>query len=413
VVTDSWTRPERGTPVDETERMPENTLPASLPWIERLVAIDTTSRNSNLELIEACEEEMTRLGLRPERLLNDDGTKANLLLTLPAADGSTGGGVVLSGHTDVVPVDGQTWSSDPFTPQVREGRLYGRGTADMKTFLAVLMHKLPELAAASLTEPVHLAFSYDEEVGCLGGAEIAAALGARPEPPRVCLVGEPTSMRVITGHKSSNLVELTFHGRSAHSSLTPQGVNAVEYAARAITAVRDLADRRRTEGPYDEAYVVPFTTAGVNVVSGGIATNTVPELCTIRYEFRTVAEDDPAAVIEEITAVARGLEAEMQAEHPSASVEVRVMAQVPSLASTVEGPAARLAVELGGTPSEDKVTYGTEAGQFADAGIDAVVCGPGDIAQAHAADEYIELDQVQACEQFVDALIARLTRTHG
>ncbi|SDT29283.1 acetylornithine deacetylase [Friedmanniella luteola] len=393
--------------------MPENSLPASLPWIERLVAIDTTSRNSNLELVEVLEEEMARLGLAPERIPDATGTKANLVLTLPAADGSTGGGVVLSGHTDVVPVDGQTWSSDPFVPEVRDGRLYGRGTADMKSFIAVIMHKLPELAAAALAEPVHLAFSYDEEVGCLGGAQIAAALGARPEPPRVCVVGEPSSMRVIAGHKSSNLVELAFHGRSAHSSLTPQGVNAIEYAARLVTAVRDLADQRRTEGPYDEAYVVPFTTAGVNVVSGGIATNTVPELCTVRYEFRTVAEDDPEAVIAEITAVARRLEAEMRAEHPSASVEVRVMAQVPSLDASPDGPAAQLAVELGGTASTDKVTYGTEAGQFAQAGIDAVVCGPGDIAQAHAADEYIELDQVVACEQFVDALLARLTRTDG
>jgi acetylornithine deacetylase len=400
------------TELPETE-LPETGLPASLPWIERLVAIDTTSRNSNLELVEVLEEEMARLGLNPERIPNDEGTKANLVLTLPAADGRTGGGVVLSGHTDVVPVDGQTWSSDPFVPEVRDGRLYGRGTADMKSFIAVIMHKLPALAAAPLTEPVHLAFSYDEEVGCFGGARIAAALGARPEPPRVCIVGEPSSMRVIAWHKSSNLVELTFRGRSAHSSLTPDGVNAIEYAARLITAVRGLADQRRTEGPYDEAYVVPFTTAGVNVVSGGIATNTVPELCTVRYEFRTVAEDDPEAVIAEITAVARGLEVEMRAEHPSASVEVEVMARVPSLDSSPDGPAARLAGELGGTASADKVTYGTEAGQFAGAGIDAVVCGPGDIAQAHAADEYIELDQVVACEQFLDTLLARLTRTNG
>ena len=393
--------------------MPTNTRPASLDWIERLVALDTTSRNSNLELIEVLEAEMSRLGLTPERIPNEDGTKANLVLTLPAADGSTGGGVVLSGHTDVVPVDGQRWSSDPFTPEVRDGRLYGRGTADMKSFLGVIMHRLPDLAAASLTEPVHLAFSYDEEVGCFGGAQIAEALGARAEPPRVCIVGEPSSMRVIAGHKSSNLVELVFHGRSAHSSLTPEGVNAIEYAARAITAIRDLADQRRTEGPYDQAYVVPFTTVGVNMVSGGIATNTVPELCTVRYEFRTVAEDDPAAVIEQITACVRALEAEMRAEHPSASVEITVMAQVPSLDSTQDGPAARLAGELGGTPSSDKVTYGTEAGQFANAGIDAVVCGPGDIAQAHAADEYIELDQIVACEQFLEALLTHLTRTHG
>ena len=388
---------------------PSGPTPASLPWIERLVALDTTSRDPNLQLLDVVEEEMHRLGLSPERLPSADGTKANLLLTLPAADGSTGGGIVLSGHTDVVPVDGQRWSSDPFTPEIRDGRLYGRGTADMKSYLGVIMQRLPELAAADLSEPVHLAFSYDEEVGCLGGAQIAAALGARPEPPRVCIVGEPTSMRVIAGHKSSNLVELVFHGRSAHSSLTPEGVNAIEYAARLVTAVRELADARRADGPFDEAYRVPWTTAGVNEVSGGIATNTVPELCTVRYEFRTVSEDDPTAIIDQITARARELEAEMQAEHAEAFVEVNVMAQVPSLDSRDDGPAYRLAAELGGVPSADKVTYGTEAGQFADAGIDAVVCGPGDIAQAHAADEYVELDQIEACERYFDALIAQLT----
>ena len=388
---------------------PTPSRPSSLPWIERLVALDTTSRNSNLELITVLEEEMRRLGLTPERITNADGTNANLLLTLPAADGSTGGGVVLSGHTDVVPVDGQRWSSDPFTPEIRDGRLYGRGTADMKSYLGVIMHRLPSLASAALSEPVHLAFSYDEEVGCLGGAQLAEALGAREQPPRVCLVGEPTSMRVIAGHKSSNLVEVVFHGRSAHSSLTPDGVNAIEYAARLVTAVRDLADARRAEGPFDDAYVVPWTTAGVNTVSGGIATNTVPELCTVRYEFRTTSQDDPAAIIDTISARARELEAQMQAEHAEASVEVRVMAQVPSLDSRDDGPAYRLAVELGGTASADKVTYGTEAGQFANAGIDAVVCGPGDIAQAHAADEYVELRQIEACERYLDTLIAELT----
>lgn len=386
-------------------------LPASLPWVERLVRLDTTSRDSNLELVGVLEEEMGRLGLTPERLPNADRTKTNLLLTLPAADGSTGGGVVLSGHTDVVPVDGQTWHSDPFTPVVRDGRLYGRGTADMKSFIAVLMHRLPDLAGARLSQPVHLAFSYDEEVGCLGGAQIAAALGARDAPPAVCIVGEPTSMRVVAAHKSSNLVELVFHGRSAHSSLTPEGVNAIEYAARAVTAIRALADGRRADGPFDDAYRVPWTTAGVNMVSGGIASNTVPELCRVFCDFRTIGADDPAPIIELITAQARALETEMRAEHDSASVEVNVVAQVPSLESSADGPAYRLAAGLGGVPSADKVTYGTEAGQFANAGIDAVVCGPGDIAQAHAADEYVELSQIVACEQLVDRLLARLTGT--
>jgi acetylornithine deacetylase len=383
--------------------------PASLPWIERLVKIDTTSRNSNLELIAVLEAELDRLGVASRRLPNSDGSKANLLATLPATDGSTAGGIVLSGHTDVVPVDGQKWTSDPFTPELRDGRLYGRGTADMKSFIGVIMHKLPELVGARLTQPVHLAFSYDEEVGCLGGADIAESLGSGSEPPKVCIVGEPSSMRVIAGHKSSNLVEVIFHGRSAHSSLTPEGVNAIEYAARLVTVVRDLADGRRADGPYDDAYRVPWTTAGVNMVDGGIAGNTVPERCRVFYDFRTIAGDDPTAIIDQISAEARRLESQMQTEHAEAWVDVNVLAQVPSLDSSPDGAAYQLALELGGSPSPDKVTYGTEAGQFALAGIDAVVCGPGDIAQAHAADEYIELEQIGAAERFVHRLIAHLS----
>lgn len=389
--------------------MTSTDLPASLAWIERLVRLDTTSRNSNLELIDLVADEMGRLSLAPERLPSADGTKANLLLTLPSADGSVDGGVVLSGHTDVVPVDGQSWHSDPFRPELRQDRLYGRGTADMKGYLGVIMHLLPELAGARLTRPLHLAFSYDEEVGCLGGAQLAETLGDRSVPPDVCFVGEPSSMRVIAAHKSSNMVELVFRGRSAHSSLTPEGVNAIEYAAQAIRFIRELADGRRVNGPFDEAYRVPFTTAGVNQVSGGIASNTVPELCRFVVEFRTVGTDDPAEIIDEIRACAAELEAQMRAEHVEAAVEVEVVAQVPSLESSPDGAAYRMAVELGGTPSGDKVTYGTEAGQFALAGIDAVVCGPGDIAQAHAADEYVELDQIVACERFVGRLLDHLT----
>jgi acetylornithine deacetylase len=364
-------------------------VPASLPWVERLMRFDTTSRNSNLDLVAALEEEMTRLGLAAERLPNEDGSKANLLLTLPAADGSVGGGLV-------------------FNPEIRDGRLYGRGAADMKSFLGVVVHRLPDLAAARLSRPIHLAFSYDEEVGCLGGAELSQFLGSREAPPALCIVGEPTSMRVIAGHKSTNLVQLTFHGRAAHSSLTPEGVNAIEYAARAVTAIRTLAEGRRVDGPFDPAYRVPWTTAGVNMVLGGIATNTVPDRCRIVCEFRTVGDDDPVPVIEMMRAEARRLQAEMQAEYAGASVEVEVLAQVPGLESSSDGHAYQLAVELGGTPSPDKVTYGTEAGQFARHGIDAIVCGPGDIAQAHAANEYIELDQIVACEQFVDRLLIHL-----
>lgn len=222
--------------------------PASLPWITRLVAIDTTSRDSNLPLIEVVATELREHGIEPEIFPTPDGAKANLVATIPAADGSRTGGVVLSGHTDVVPVDGQDWDSDPFEVTERDGRLYGRGTADMKGFIAVGIAALPQMVAASLREPIHFALTYDEEVGCLGGAQIVKEIAGLGLAPRAAIVGEPTSMRVITGHKSMNVVAVTFHGVAAHSSLTPSGVNAIEYAASFVRFVREQAQEWREHG---------------------------------------------------------------------------------------------------------------------------------------------------------------------
>ncbi|MVA75030.1 acetylornithine deacetylase [Auraticoccus sp. F435] len=383
--------------------------PRSLDWITRLVSIDTTSRNSNLELIDLVAQELRDAGLDPVVLPDDSGTKANLVATVPAAHGTRTGGVVLSAHTDVVPVDDQDWHSDPFRPEVRDGRLYGRGTADMKSFLGVVLSRLPELTSARLSEPVHLALSYDEEVGCVGGARLVQDIARLGLAPHTCVVGEPTSMRVIRGHKSINLLEVTFTGVAAHSSLTPQGVNAVEHAARLIRYAREQADRWRAEGPFDDAYVVPWSTGSVNVVHGGIAGNTVADRCTVQLEFRGLAELDVEQVIEGFRAEAARIEADMVAENPRASVRVEVLAQVPGLATEPDSPAVALATRLGAEPSDGKVTYGTEAGQFASTGIATVVCGPGDIAQAHAADEYVELDQLLACEAFVDRLVEQLS----
>ena len=232
-------------------------LPRSYDWIRRLVEIDSTSRLSNLPVIELIADEARRLGLTPHVCPTPDGQKANLLITVPAEDGTTAGGVVLSGHSDVVPVDGQRWSSDPFVPEVRDGRLYGRGTCDMKGFVGVAVALLPDMIAAELREPIHLAISYDEEVGCLGGDQIVKDIADLGLAPRACIVGEPSSMRVITGHKSISWARVTFRGRSAHSSLTAEGVNAIEYAARLVTFVRGIADEWKAQGPFDAAYLIP------------------------------------------------------------------------------------------------------------------------------------------------------------
>ena len=340
---------------------------------------------------------------------NAEGTKANLLATLPAADGSTSGGIVLSGHTDVVPVDGQDWSSDPFTPQVRDGKLYARGSADMKSFIGVILAKLPELTAAKLKEPIHLAFSYDEEVGCVGAIDLVDTITEAGVAPRGCIVGEPSSMRVVRGHKSMNVFRVDFHGVAAHSSLTPEGVNSIAYAAEFVTFVHAVAAEFRTEGPFDENYVVPFTTVTANTISGGIAVNTIPAEASVQFEFRSLGSVDREALVERFRAEAARLERMMRAENDSAHVDFTVEAAAPGCETPADADIVSLAGQWGGVVSDDKVTYGTEAGLFSNAGIPTVVCGPGDIAQAHAPDEYIELEQIAACEAFIGNLITDLS----
>ncbi|MEL4356372.1 MULTISPECIES: acetylornithine deacetylase [unclassified Luteococcus] len=383
--------------------------PESLDWITRLCRIDSTSRDSNKPVIDLVVEECRRLGIEPHVFDSPDGLKQGLVATIPAADGGTTGGVVLSGHTDVVPVDGQDWSSDPFEPEIRDGRLYGRGTADMKSYLGVILHLLPEIVAAQLSEPIHLAFSYDEEVGCRGGDAIVEQINSLALAPRAALVGEPTSMRVIRAHKSVNLFTVAFTGVNAHSSLTANGVNAVEYAAELVCWWRAKADDWRLNGPFEEGFPLTYTTAGVNQFGGGTAVNIVPGQATAVLEFRSIPAVDPDDVLTELRATVDELRERMQAEHPQADVALTVDAMVPGLDTPVDAAPAELAHAIGGLRCEDKVTYGTEAGQFARGGIPAVVCGPGDIVQAHTADEFIELTQIAACEKYLRELVKKIT----
>ena len=382
---------------------------ATLAEITTLINFDTTSRDSNLPLIDYVVQRLNALGIESKLIHDATGQKANLLATIPAADGTRTGGIVLSGHTDVVPVDGQDWSSDPFTPEIRDGKLYARGTCDMKSFVGVVMAKLDSMVAAKLNEPIHLAFSYDEEVGCIGAVDLVAAITADGLAPRGAIVGEPTSMRVVRGHKSVNVIKVDFHGIAAHSSLTTQGVNAIAAAADFAAFVDVKAKEFAGTGASDEAFIVPYTTTTVNQIAGGIAVNTIPAQCTLHFEFRSIGADDPVALIENFRAEALRIEALMKAQNSEARVEFAVLAQTPGLDTPAEASIVSLAAELGGTPSPDKATYGTEAGLFFNAGIPTVVCGPGDIAQAHAPDEFIALEQIAACESFIDNLVKALS----
>jgi len=382
---------------------------ATLAEVTDLITFDTTSRDSNLPLIDHVESRLQAAGITSQRIPNLEGTKANLLATIPAADGTTTGGIVLSGHTDVVPVDGQDWSSDPFTPEIRDGRYYARGSADMKSFVGVILSRLEQLTAAKLREPVHLAFSYDEEVGCVGAIDLVKAITAAELAPRGCVVGEPSSMRVIRGHKSMNVFRVDFHGVAAHSSLTPEGVNAIAYASEFVAFVHAVAAEFRTEGPFDEAYVVPYTTVTANTFTGGIAVNTIPAEASVQFEFRSLGSVDRQALIARFRAEAERLGRAMAAENADAGVDFAIEAEAPGCETPHDTAIVSLAANWGGIATDDKVTYGTEAGLFSEAGIPTVVCGPGDIAQAHAPDEFIELEQIAACESFIDALIVDLS----
>ncbi|MVW77911.1 acetylornithine deacetylase [Bordetella sp. 02P26C-1] len=374
-------------------------------WLETLVGFDTTSRNSNLGLIETVRDHLKSQGIQAWLAHNDDGSKANLFATLPASDGGEQGGIVLSGHTDVVPVDGQKWSTDPFVLTESDGRLYGRGTCDMKGFIAASLALVPEFLAMPRKKPIHLAFSYDEEVGCVGAPVMLAELRDRGIRPDGCVVGEPTGMQVVVAHKGINLYRCCVQGKASHSSLTPRGCNAIEYAARLICRIRDVADAFKANGPYDEFYDVPYSTLTTNLIQGGIAVNTIPDRCEFSYEFRNLPGTPADAIQAEIENYIQGtLLPAMRAEYEDAQIDIRVGAQAPGLDASEAAAITQLVRALTEDRTTRKVAYGTEAGLFQALGVPTVVCGPGHIDNAHRPDEFVALDQLASCERFLRRL---------
>lgn len=375
----------------------------SISVLESLVGFDTTSRNSNLALIGWVESYLDGLGVAHARVPDETGTKANLIATIGDADVP---GYILSGHTDVVPVDGQSWSSDPFRLAQRDGRLYGRGATDMKGFVACCLAAVPDMLARKLKQPIHLALSYDEEVGCIGVRGIIDRLHHWPVKPAACFVGEPTCMQVVIGHKAKRSVQASVRGRTVHSSLAPLGVNAVEYAARVIAKVRDIAERLAREGPRDPLYDVPHSTGHTGLVHGGSALNIVPDLCTFEYEFRTIAADSPDALAEEVATYAHDvLEPQMKAVAPEAGITLRDRSSFPGLDTAPGSDIVGLSMAFSGRNDLAKVAFGTEAGGYSADGIPSVVVGPGSIDQAHKADEFIAVSELEKCGAFIDRLI--------
>lgn len=379
-------------------------IPDTKAVLATLVGFDTTSARSNLPLIDWAEDFCRGHGAAVERVTDETGEKAALWITVGPAQVP---GYVLSGHSDVVPVAGQAWSHEPFRLTEVDGRLYGRGTSDMKGFLAVCLALLPDMAAAALMRPLHIAISYDEEVGCLGVRPLIARMRAMGVRPLGCFVGEPTGMAVVTGHKGKHAARVTFRGRACHSALAPAGVNAVEYAARFIDHVRLLADELARSGARDPLYDVPHTTGLSSIVHGGTALNIVPDVCHVDFEFRAIAADDAGALAARVIAFATDtLAAEMAGKDAACGVTVAPLVDYPGLETEPDSALVTLAKRLAGRNGHAKVSFGTEAGLFqAQGGVPCVVIGPGAIARAHKADEYVEAAELAACAAFVRRLI--------
>lgn len=377
--------------------------PRSLELAQTLVRMNTVSVNSNLELIHFVRDELKKLGVASRLTFNEGKNKANLFATL--GEGKPAG-VILSGHTDTVPWDGQNWRDDPLSAKVQDARLYGRGSADMKSFIALALAQAPAFLESDAPFAVHFAFSYDEEVGCFGVRDLIADMREAGVKPLACIVGEPTSMVPAIAHKGVYRYRCCVRGKEAHSSLTPQSVNAIEMAARVVGKVRDMADGFERSEPRYEGFDVPFSTASVCRFQGGIADNVVPRDAEFRYEFRELPTADVAAMQAEVRAYAKSLEPAMKKVAPDAGISFETICEVPSFLGSASDPVTRLAQRLSGEQGTTLVAFGTEAGIFKQSGIPTVVCGPGSIVQAHQPDEYVSLEQLGRCEAFLRGLAA-------
>jgi len=376
---------------------------AAFDMIAKLVGFATVSRDSNLALIEFVSSYLAEHGVACRLLPNADHSKANLFATIGPM---VAGGVVLSGHTDVVPVDGQPWDSDPFLLTEKNGRLYGRGSADMKSFYAIALALVPEMLARGLVRPIHLALSYDEEIGCLGAPAMIQRIAAELPAPRAVVVGEPTDMRIVTAHKSITGVNTVVTGHEAHSSQTHRGVSAVMTAARLITFLEDMARENAARPASQTSFEPAYSTIHVGTVRGGTAANIISRECRFDWDMRCIPEDDPQDFLERFDRYCRDeILPGMQAVAPDASIVTALTCSVPALDPEPDGAAEALVRTLTGNNSSHAVAYAAEAGQFQQAGFSTVLCGPGSIDQAHQPNEFIEKSQVHACVDFMRRLI--------
>jgi acetylornithine deacetylase len=375
---------------------------SSRELLEQLIGFATVSSDSNIELIDFIRHYLAELGVESELFYNPERTKANLFATIGPRDR---GGVVLAGHTDVVPVDGQAWTSKPFRLTERDGRLYGRGTADMKGFIASVLAAVPVFLKRTLKLPIHLAFSYDEEVGCLGVRSMLAELEKRPLKPRMCLIGEPTELKPVLGHKGKLAMRCQVKGAACHSAYAPNGVNAIEYAARLIGRLGEIGAQLAQPEHHDRRFDPPFSTVQTGLIKGGRALNIVPAECEFDFEVRTLPGFDAYEVANELQTFADvELLPRMRSVQPNTGIRLQPLSAYPGLVTSPDSEVARLLALLSGSTEFGTVAFGTEGGLFDQAGIPTVVCGPGSMDQGHKPDEFITLEQLTRC----DEMLARL-----
>ena len=380
----------------------------SIRILEKLIAFPTVSRDSNLDLVNYVAELLEANGVASQIIHSEDGHKANLFATVGPKDRP---GVMLSGHSDVVPVDGQNWTLPPFAMTERDGRLYGRGAADMKGFIASALAACLDASKMQLATPLHLALSYDEEIGCVGVRSLVEMLKGAPQRPLLCIVGEPTSMQVATGHKGKIGARAFCRGREGHSALAPLALNAIHLGCDFVAALRKEQDRLSREGARDGDYDIPYTTVHVGKMNAGVALNIVPNLCQLDFEIRNVAADNAEEILEGLKAEAARIAAEAAATVPEAAIDIEVFNTYPGLDTPAASRAVAFVKSLTGANGTIKVAFGTEGGLFSrDIGTPTVVCGPGSMAQGHKPDEFVSIEQLRRCDDMLEKLLRRLAQ---
>ena len=376
----------------------------SIEILKKLVSFDTTSFKSNLDLIKFIENYLNDLNIKSELIYDETKSKANLFTTIGP---NLQGGIVLSGHTDVVPITKQNWTSDPFILTERDDKLFGRGSSDMKGFIAIVLSRVSAMVEKKLKKPIHLAFSYDEEIGCVGVHSLLDLIKKKSINPEFCIVGEPTSMEMVIGHKGKHAYDVKVDGLSCHSGQAPYGINAINYASKLINYIEEINKEKSIKGPFDNDYEIPYSTLHTGLIKGGTILNIVPKLCQFEFEIRHLAEDDPLEIIQRIKQYTEELLIkEMHNISSTTNIEINEKINYPGLNISESISPVKQVKELLGKSSHKKVVFGTEGGLFKrELNLPTIICGPGSIDQAHKPDEFISIQQIEKGGTFIDKLI--------